>query len=71
VKTIHITNQKFLRKLFWESHPDLATKAREAGVISRRQNFHCATTRAAFVDWVYQLERDGKITNEFASRVTL
>lgn len=66
-----ITNQKQLRKQFWIEHPHLAEQARAAGLISKRQNEHCATVRCTFTDWVDRLAKDGVITWDFADRVTL
>lgn len=66
-----ITNQKDLRKQFWLDHPDFAHQAREAGILSKRQNVHCATVRCTFVDWLDSLRRAGTISESLASRATL
>jgi len=66
-----ITTQRQLRKQFWIEHPVFAHQAREAGVISKPQNFHRATLRCAFVDWVDSCERDGRISADLANRATL
>ena len=71
MQTATITNQKDLRKQFWADHPHFAEQAREAGILSKPQNEHCATVRCTFVDWVDSLARAGVITESLASRVTL
>lgn len=66
-----ITTQRELRKRFWQDHPDYAFQAREAGIISKRQNEHCATVRCAFVDWLDMMHRNGEISDALANRATL
>lgn len=66
-----ITNQKDLRASFWAAHPDFEFQAREAGIFSKPQNYHCATVRCAFVEFVDSLARNGEISEELAFRVTL
>ena len=66
-----ITTQKALRKAFWADHPHYEEQARAAGILSRRQNEHCATVRCAFVDFVDILTRDGQISAKLAFRATL
>lgn len=66
-----MTNQKQIRKAFWESHPSFAHQAREAGILSKSQNHQCATVRCAFVDYVDLLYRSGQISADLAQRVTL
>ena len=68
---MQITNQKQLRKQFWIDHPHLAEQARAAGMISKRQNEHCATVRCTFVDWTDYLEKNGVISQELCNRATL
>lgn len=63
--------QKDIRKAFWAAHPHFAEQAREAGILSKRQNHHCATVRCSFVDFVDSLARSGQISHALASRVTL
>jgi hypothetical protein len=65
------TNQKTLRRAFWAAHPHLAEQARAAGLISKRQNHHCATVRCTFVDWIDHMHRAGLISSRLADRATL
>ena len=66
-----MTNQKQIRAAFWGAYPHLAEQAREAGILTKPQNFHCATVRCAFVDFVDSLHRNGSISDALAERVTL
>ena len=66
-----MTNQKQIRAAFWNAHPDFEFQAREAGIFSKPQNYHCATVRCAFVEFVDSLARNGEISEELAFRVTL
>jgi hypothetical protein len=66
-----MTNQKQIRAAFWAAYPHLAEQAREAGILSKSQNFHCATVRCTFVDFVDSLYRDGQISDALANRVML
>jgi hypothetical protein len=66
-----MTNQTQIRAAFWATYPHLAEQAREAGILSKPQNFHCATVRCTFVDFVDSLHRDGRISDALADRVTL
>lgn len=66
-----MTNQKQIRAAFWNAHPDFEFQAREAGIFSKPQNYHCATVRCAFVDFVDSLARNGEISEKLAFRVTL
>ena len=65
------TNQKQIRKAFWESFPHLEEQARAAGILTKPQNEHCATVRCAFVDFVNHLADCGDISEALADRVTL
>jgi hypothetical protein len=66
-----ITTQTEIRRQFWQAFPHLAEQAREAGIISKSQNHHCATVRCSFVDFVDALHRDGQISDSLANRATL
>jgi hypothetical protein len=66
-----MTNQKQIRAAFWAAYPHLAEQAREAGILTKPQNFHCATVRCMFVDFLDSLQRDGIISDALADRATL
>lgn len=66
-----LTTQKQVRRAFWDTYPHFAEQAREAGILSKRQNHHCATVRCSFVDFVDSLARQGQINESLADRVTL
>lgn len=66
-----ITNQANLRREFWQTFPDFAYQAREAGIISKGQNAQCATVRCTFVDWLDGLARSGAVSQSLANRATL
>jgi hypothetical protein len=66
-----MTTQKQVRSLFWDTFPHFAEQARAAGILSKRQNYHCATVRCSFVDFVDSLARAGRISEKLAHRVTL
>lgn len=59
-----ITNQRDLRRSFWESHPEASRKR-------TRDGDYVADTRMAFVDYVDSRERDGTISEALAQRATL
>jgi hypothetical protein len=65
------TTQKQIRAAFWATFPHFAEQAREAGILSKPQNFHCATVRCTFVDFLDGLHRDGMVSDELADRATL
>lgn len=67
----HFTTQAQVRNAFWEAFPHFNEQAREAGIRSKRQNFHCATVRCSFVDFVDMLQKDSHISEALAARVTL
>lgn len=66
-----ITNQKQLRREFWQTFPHFSEQARAAGIISKGQNAQCATVRCAFVDWLDSLCRSGEVSEKLAQRATL
>ena len=59
-----------VRAAFWRAHPNLPCNL-VAGKIRAAQNFQPADTRAAFVDYVDQIARDGIISDALAQKVTL
>jgi hypothetical protein len=66
-----MTNQKQVRASFWQTFPHFEEHAREAGILSKGQNHHCATVRCSFVDFVDSLQKSGEISEKLANRVTL
>jgi hypothetical protein len=66
-----ITNQKDLRLAFWAAHPSFEFQAREAGIFSKSQNYHCATVRCTWVDFVDMMQKSGQISSKLAFRATL
>lgn len=56
-----------VRTAFWETQPALIRALHEG----KRQNQCPADVRAAFVDFVDYLQKDGQITEELADEVTL
>ena len=65
------TTQKQIRRAFWDANPHFAEQARQAGILSKPQNEHCATVRCSFVDFIDSLARDGQISEALADRATL
>lgn len=64
-----ITNQRDLRRLFWETFPGL--DRRKITDYSGTGRTYKTDTRVAWVDWIDSLARDGVITESLASRATL
>ena len=65
----NFTNQKQIRKAFWEAHPDLPRK--KIPDYSGKGKMYPTDTRVAFVDFVDYLARDGQISRALADRTTL
>lgn len=64
-----ITTQRDLRRAFWQAHPDAdRSKIKDHSGTGR---MYKADTRAAFVDFVDMLARQGVISEPLAQRVTL
>ena len=68
------TSQKQVRAAFWRENPGVVRR-RVDGLhgqpVTARQNQQPADTRAAFVVFVDQLERNGTISERLAAMVTL
>ena len=60
-----ITDQKELRKTFWETHPELTRRP------GKDQNSYPADTRAAWVCFVDAQQRSGAIPDALAQRAVL
>ncbi len=58
-----ITNQRDLRRAFWEAHPNVSR--------SKYLGDYLTDTRCAFVDYVDMLSKDGTISEALAHRATL
>lgn len=58
-------DEEEVRAAFWQEHPQFEMRG------NGRQNSQPADTRAAFVDWIDQLERNDDISEELAQDVTL
>jgi len=61
------TTQKQVRQAFWETHPAASKKILET---FDRSTYTC-DTRCAFVDYIDSLARNGDISENLASRITL
>jgi hypothetical protein len=66
-----ITNQRELRRAFWDANPALEREARKARRISAQQDSHPTDTRVAWCDYVDHMERAGQISEKLAFRATL
>lgn len=66
-----MTTQRQIRKRFWLEHPDFDFQCREAGILGKPQNEHCATLRCTFVDWIDSLQKGREISQALAERATL
>ena len=63
------TNQRALRKAFWDEFPDLPRRTiRDYAGTGR---MYTADTRCTWVDWVDSLCRDGHISPNLAERANL
>lgn len=60
-----MTTQTEIRESFWEAHPQFVRKH------GATQNDYCADIRCTFVDYVDSLQRNGVISEELSSNVTL
>lgn len=64
-----ITNQRALRRAFWETFPNLPR--RKITNYSGNGKMYPTDTRCAFIDWLDGLSKDGSISDELAQRATL
>lgn len=65
-----ITNQRDLRRLFWETFPELSRR-RSRTIPGDRFNSFCADTRMTFIDWIDSMQKDGQISEKLAEKATL
>lgn len=63
--TYPITNQKDLRLSFWLEHPQYQRKGRQS------QNDYPCDVRVAWVDYVEDMHRSGRISDALAQRAVL
>jgi hypothetical protein len=67
-----ITNQRDLRRAFWEQHAHLPNITRKKiRNYSGNGTMHNTDTRCAFVDWVDAMSKSGQISQALAERATL
>lgn len=62
-----ITNQKELRRAFWQAFEDDSRITKRRG----RDGDYLTDTRVAWCDWIESLSRDGTISEALAQRATL
>lgn len=65
------TNQRQIRKAFWDSHPIHEAYALKWGIKTAPHNRHNAETRMAFNTFIDRLEWNDEISESLASRATL
>ena len=65
----NITNQRDLRRAFWEDHPNLPR--RKIRNYSGNGTMHQTDTRCAWVDWLDYMCKSNYISAELADRATL
>lgn len=65
-----ITNQKQLRRLFWQEHPQLEP-LRHRTVKSGSHRDYPTDVRVSFVDWLDMLHRVGRVSDRLAHNATL
>lgn len=65
-----ITNQKQLRRLFWQENPQLAHLHKRT-VKNGDHRDYPTDVRVSFVDWLDSLHRDGQVSDQLAHRATL
>lgn len=66
---LRFTNQKALRRAFWETFPDLPR--RRIRDYSGKGLMYCTDTRVTWCDWIDMLSKDGQISQALAHRATL
>jgi len=63
-----ITNQRALRRAFWEANPALSPRKMSRAY---RGYYHATDTRVTWCDYIDHLARDGQISENLAQRATL
>lgn len=72
--TYTYTNQKQLRKAFFETFPELPRRRHRYNWSKGNKSdelIHHVDTRCTFVDWIDSLQRTGQISEALANRATL
>ena len=70
--TYQTTNQRDLRRAFWEAHADNRNVTRRRITnYSGNGKMHNTDTRVAWCDWLDAMSKDGQISQELAQRATL
>ena len=64
-----ITNQRDLRRTFWEDNPGLSRK--KIRNYSGNGTMHVTDTRCAWCDWLDMMSKSGAISQDLAQRATL
>lgn len=64
-----ITNQRDLRRAFWEQNPELSRQ--RITDYTGKGRMYTTDTRVAWVDWIDAMQRSGEISAELAQRATL
>lgn len=65
-----ITNQRDLRRQFWQEHPELAHLHKRTVKTGNHRDY-VTDVRVSFVDWLDKLSRSGEVSPELAYRATL
>lgn len=68
-----ITNQRDLRRLFWQEHPQLEPlhrRTRNYGNTPETRQYP-TDVRVAFCDWLDSLHRDGLVSHHLANNAIL
>ena len=64
-----ITTQKELRRLFWDTFPNLPR--RKITNYSGNGKMYRTDTRVTWCDWLDAMQKDGEVSQELAQRATL
>lgn len=65
-----ITNQKELRKRFWQEHPQLAHLHKRTVKYGDHKDYP-TDVRVSFCDWLDALSKNGEVSRALAYRATL
>ena len=62
-----LADEDDVREAFWDEHPEFKDDRDD----DKSQNDYNATIRTAFVDWVDNANREGRLSDDLAGEVTL